>query len=67
MARPSHTATSPGGARLAVCGQMVLGRVQWLEMNQKLALALMERAGLEFSSRGSARCRFLVAPEIKEQ
>lgn len=53
MARPSHTAIFPGRARLAVRGRMVLGRVQWLETNQKLALASVERAGLGFSSRGS--------------
>jgi hypothetical protein len=46
---------------------MVLDRVQWLETNQKLALASVERAGLRFSSRGFGACRFLVAPEIKEQ
>jgi hypothetical protein len=67
MARPSHTTTSPGGARLAVRGRMVLDGVQSLEANQKLALALMERAGLGFSTRGFGACRFLVAPRIKEQ
>jgi predicted deacetylase len=46
---------------------MVLGRVQLLEANQKLALAVMEQAGLGFSMRGFGACRFLVAPEIKEQ
>jgi hypothetical protein len=67
MARSSHTAIFPGGARLAVRGRMVLDRVQSFETNQKLALALMERVGLGFSSRGFGVCRFLVAPEIKEQ
>jgi hypothetical protein len=46
---------------------MVLDRVQSFETNQKLALALMERVGLGFSLRGFGACRFLVAPEIKEQ
>ena len=55
MARPSRTATSLGRARSVVRGRMVLDGVQLFEANQKLALASMERVGLEFSSRGSAR------------
>jgi hypothetical protein len=55
MARPSHTATFPGRARLVVRGRMVLDGVQSFEANQKLALASMGRVGLGFSSRGSAR------------
>lgn len=66
MSRPSHTATFPGRARLAVRGRMVLDRVQSFEADQKPALAPMKRAGLGFSSRGFGACRFLVAPVIKE-
>jgi len=75
MAPPSHAAISLGGARSATRGRMVLERVRSFEANQKLALAPMERVGLGFSRTGWARvlnawfgaCRFLVAPEIKEQ
>jgi hypothetical protein len=66
MTRPSHTTTSLGRARSVARGRMVLDRVQSLDVNQKLALAPMERAGLGFSTRGFGACRFLVAPEIKE-
>ena len=55
MARPSRMVTSLGRARSAVRGRMVLDGVQSFEANQKLALASMERVGLEFSSRGSVR------------
>jgi hypothetical protein len=67
MAPPSHAAISLGGARSATRGRMVRERVRSFEANQKLALAPMERVRLGFSTRGFGACRFLVAPEIKEQ
>lgn len=54
MARPSPAASFPGRFRLAGGGRPRFD-VQLCETNQKLALAPMERAGLWFSSRGSAR------------
>jgi len=67
MARPPHTVTSLGRARSVVRGRMVLDGVQLFEANQKLALASMERVGLEFSSRGSACAVSSLLREIKEQ